>query len=38
MSSAASSAPSWQGVSAQAFAAAASSLSGELSGRGVGLV
>ena len=33
MSSAASSAPSWQGVSAQAFAAAASSLSGELSGR-----
>ena len=33
MSSAASSAPSWQGVSAQAFSAAASSLSGELSGR-----
>ena len=33
MSSAASSAPSWQGASAQAFAAAASSLSGELSGR-----
>ena len=33
MSSAASSAPSWQGVSAQAFGAAASSLSGELSGR-----
>ena len=33
MSSAASSAPSWQGASAQAFSAAASSLSGELSGR-----
>ena len=33
MSSAGSSAPSWQGVSAQAFSAAASSLSGELSGR-----
>ena len=33
MSSAASSAPSWQGVSAQAFSAAASLLSGELSGR-----
>jgi len=33
MSSAGSSAPSWQGVSAQAFSAAVSSLSGELSGR-----
>ena len=33
MSSAASSAPSWQGASAQAFSAAASSLGGELSGR-----
>ena len=33
MSSAGSSAPSWQGVSAQAFSAAASLLSGELSGR-----
>ena len=32
MSSAALSAPSWQGASAQAFAAAASSLAGELSG------
>ena len=44
MSSAASSAPSWQGVSAQAFSAAASSLSGELSdragelGRGAGVM
>ena len=33
MSSAGSSAPSWQGVSAQAFSAATSLLSGELSGR-----
>lgn len=33
MSSAGSSAPSWQGASAQAFSAAVSSLSGELSGR-----
>ncbi|TFH50816.1 cysteine protease [Actinomyces viscosus] len=33
MSSAGSSAPSWQGASAQAFSAAASSLSDELSGR-----